>query len=89
MLSRHAETRCQQRGIGDEVLSVLLDFGSSRHRHGAEVYFMDKVGRRSARAALGRKRYAQIANRLNTYVVVSHDGMVLTAAQRRRRLKFS
>jgi len=88
MHTRHAETRCQQRGIKGEVVDALLSFGRRRTRHGAEVYFMDRTARIRARADLGRTAYGRIADRLDTYLVVGEDGRIVTAAKRLRRLKF-
>jgi len=88
MFTRHAEIRCQQRGIPGEVVETLLAYGRRRTRHGAEVYFMDKTARARARAELGRTRYGRIADRLDTYLVVADDGAVVTAAKRFGRLKF-
>lgn len=88
MFTRHAEIRCQQRGIPGEVVETLLAYGRRRTRHGAEVYFMDKTARARARAELGRTTYGRIADRLDTYLVVADDGEVITAAKRLGRLKF-
>lgn len=85
-LSRHAEMRCQQRGIRAEIVDILLAYGRRRFSHGAEVYFMDKRARARARAELGRA-YARIADRLDTYVVVAEDGRLITAAKRLRRMR--
>ena len=88
MLTQHAVTRCQQRGISAETVDVLLTFGRRRFRHGAEICFMDRSGRQKAEETLGRPQFARIADRLNSYVVVSDEGSVITAVPRRRRLKF-
>ncbi len=88
MYTRHAETRCQQRGIRSEVVDALMAYGRRRTRHGADVYFMDRATRERARADLGRIDYGRIADRLDAYLVVSDDGQVITAAKRLKRLKF-
>jgi uncharacterized protein (DUF2252 family) len=88
MYSHHAEVRCQQRGISKEIVDVLLSYGARRHRHGAEVCFMDRAARRQAAACLGRERFARIADRLNSYVVLADDGAIVTAAPRLNRMKF-
>lgn len=49
---------------------------------------MDQTARRQAAANLGRERFARIADRLNSYVVLSGDGLVVTAAPRLGRMKF-
>ena len=88
MFTNHAEMRCQQRGIQREVVDALLSYGKRGHHRGAQVYFMDKRAHRHARADMGKSVYGRIANRLDTYLVVSGDGVVITAAKRLGRLKF-
>jgi hypothetical protein len=87
MYTQHALVRCQQRGISREIVDVLLSFGTYRYRHGAEIYYMDRAARDQASKVLGHSRYAKLADRLNTYIVVSPEGDLITAAPRRRRLK--
>ena len=84
-LTRHAEQRSQQRGIRAEAMEVLLTHGASTISHGCEVVFMDQQARRRARAALGRTGYAQIERALDAYLVVGHDGAIVTCAHRRKR----
>lgn len=88
MYSHHAQIRCQQRGISQEIVEVLLSYGRREHRQGAEVCFMDRSARRKAAATLGRAGFARIADRLDSYVVLAGDGTVVTAALRLHRLKF-
>ncbi|MBZ9774020.1 DUF4258 domain-containing protein [Mesorhizobium sp. CO1-1-8] len=87
MYTRHAEARCQQRGIRPEVVDAILAYGRRCRRHGADVYFMDSRSRARAQDDLGRQ-YAQLADRLNTYLVMSDDGQMVTVAKRLGRLKF-
>ncbi|TIW20664.1 MAG: hypothetical protein E5V63_31070 [Mesorhizobium sp.] len=87
MYTHHAEIRCQQRGIKAEVVDAILAYGHRKRRHGADVYFMDGRGRARAEEELGRK-YARLSDRLNSYLVMSDDGKIITAAKRTRRLKF-
>ena len=87
MYSRHAEIRCQQRGIKSEVVEAILAYGRRKRRQGADVYFMDGRARARAVAELGR-RYAKLSDRLGTYLVVADDGQIITAAKRLKRLKF-
>ena len=84
MFTRHAEVRCQQRGIRQEVVQTLLVYGRQGHRHGAEVYFMDREARMRARAGLGKRSYAKVADRLNAYLVVADDGGIITEGSMRR-----
>jgi hypothetical protein len=86
-LTRNAERRSNQRGIRREVMAVLLAYGATKIRHGAEVVFMDRAARRKAREALGRIDYARLERALDTYLVVD-GGQVLTCAHRRKPLRF-
>ena len=87
MYTAHAQTRCQQRAIPHEVVDTLLAYGERRRHRGADVYFLDKPARSRAAAALGN-RYTRLEKRLNTYLVVSDDGQLITAGRRLTRLKF-
>lgn len=87
MYTHHAEVRCQQRGIKTEIVDAILAYGRRRRRHGADVYFMDGRGRARARGELGRE-YASLSDYLDSYLVMSDDGKIITAAKRTRRLKF-
>ena len=59
MYTQHALVRCQQRGISREIVDVLLSF-----RHGAEIYYMDRLAKDQASKVLGHSRYAKLADRL-------------------------
>jgi hypothetical protein len=88
VLSKHAQTRSQQRGIQPSAMEVLAAYGASKFSHGCEVLFMDRSARQRARAALGKNAYAKVEPSLNTYLVLADDGAVITCAHRTcRRLK--
>jgi hypothetical protein len=70
------------------VVETILAYGRRGYHRGAQVYFMDKKARRRARADMERPAYVRIADRLDTYLVVSGDGAVITVAKRLGRLKF-
>jgi len=88
MKSIHAQTRLQQRAISEEAVDTLLAYGERRRRGGADIYFLNRRARSRVIAALGSKRYNRLSRSLNSYLVVSDDGCLVTAAHRRRRLKF-
>lgn len=87
MYTVHAQTRCQQRSISSEVVDALLAYGERRRHDGADVYYLTKAARSRVAGALGT-RYRRIERALNSYIVVSDDGQVITAARRYCRLKF-
>lgn len=87
-MTRHAEERQQQRAVPALVTSLLMDYGASMPHRGAEVYYMNKAGRRRLREEVGGNRNMRLIEPwLNTYVVVGKGGAVLTVARRQRRLR--
>ena len=86
--TKHAQTRAQQRGIRTDVASTLLTYGTARVSYGAEVIFMDKAARQTARKAMGPKAYARLADRLDCYIVMAPNGDIITCAHRTERLRF-
>lgn len=85
-LSHHAGVRARQRGIPPLVVDVMQFFGSSIRRRGADVYFLDKRGRRRAESYLGRAA-RQLSHFLDAYVVVADDGRVVTVGYRHHRFR--
>lgn len=88
MMTRHAETRSQQRAIRTDVIDVLVGYGKSGHHQGAEVFYMDKAARAAVRRDLGEDVYRRLADKLGSYVVISPEGRIITVGRRTRRLKF-
>jgi hypothetical protein len=86
--SRHAATRAKQRGIPRSHIAALLDFGTSKIRHGCEVIYMDKASRQRARRMLGRRTYALLEPAFDAYLVVGDDGGIVTCAHRTRKFRF-
>ena len=87
MYTAHAQARCQQRSLSPEVVDTLLAYGERKRHKGADVYFLTKRARSRAAGALGH-RYRQLEARLNSYLVVSDEGSLITVGRRYRRLKF-
>jgi len=85
--SRHAQERMRQRSIPQIVLDLLMQFGAEEHSHGAIRYSLDKKSRRALDRYLGSARIKEMDKLLNTYVVVSSDGQVITVGHRTRRQK--
>jgi hypothetical protein len=68
---------------------MILDHGNSGRHQGADVYFLDKLSRKSLRQSLGRQTYNNMKNFWDSYVVISDDGKIITVAKRTKRLKFN
>lgn len=87
--TKHGLARHQARAVPPLFEALLLDHGSSIHRHGAEVIFLDKPARRRLRQELGGDRGLRLFDRwMNSYLVVADDdGRIITTARRTRRIK--
>ena len=85
-ITTHATVRLQQRGISALVLNCLLEYGRKAHDHrGAEIVYFDSQSRTKVRSALGDDAYRKVADRLDTYAVLSNDGAVVTVGHRTKR----
>ena len=87
IVTEHARTRMQQRGISAAAIDVLLNYGRSSHDHQGccELVYFDKAAR--ARLARHNPAAAREAQRLcRTYAVVGSDGAVVTVGHRYRRI---
>lgn len=84
-MTQHAQARSQQRGIPPFVAELIMDYGQCIRRHGADVHFIDKAGRKALKRELGTKIYARIEDQLNIYVVARDE--VITVAHRVKRIK--
>ena len=86
--TRHAQIRCQQRGISGQLLELLLDHGEERHLgHGATIVSFPKDARERLRRSLPRKTYAALDSRLNVYAIVGANGQVMTVGHRYQPLR--
>ena len=84
-LSKHAQTRSQQRAIPPMLIDLLLQFGSSeRAGSGVSKMFFDKSSRRKVKAYAGSLS-SILDDHLDVYAVVTDDLMVITTGYRTQR----
>jgi hypothetical protein len=84
-LTSHARARMQQRGIGPEVLDMLLSYGRETHdHHGATILFMDKAAQK--RLAEASRAQSEVRRLAGLYAVLSRHGQVITVGHRTRRM---
>lgn len=87
-MSTHGAGRAQQRGIPPLVIDWLSDYGVERHdRHGARLLYFDKLARRRLERAVGREPVRRMHEYLDAYLVLSNDGIVVTAGHRFTRIR--
>lgn len=83
LVSKHARMRCQQRGLSPLVLNWLTQFGATQYDHrGAEVRYFDKRSRKELARFAGKEVVDRLSGLLDAYVVISADGVVITAGHR-------
>ena len=86
--SDHAAVRCQQRGIRQELVDLIIQFGDRRWVRGAHSYTLNRKASRELRAYVGEQKYRKIERKLKTaYVVVSPEGTLVTAGIRYDRIR--
>ena len=84
--TKHAESRCQQRGIPRAVVQVLYRFGKRTYNEGAEVYFMNKVSRQRAKNYLSKEEFKKVQKWLDVYIVIE-SSLIITVARRGKCFK--
>lgn len=86
--TRHAQIRCQQRGISGQMLDLLLDHGRERHLgHGVTIFSFSRDSRERLRRSLPRKKYAALDSHLDVYAIVGSNGRVMTVGHRYQPLR--
>ena len=78
----------QQRSIPMCAVDALMEYGEARRHHGADIVFLTKRGRKAIQKDCGKQTLLKLEKALDAYLVVSDDGAVITAAHRKRRLRF-
>ena len=85
-LSKHAQTRMQQRGIGQRVVSLLDCFGERQYdNHDGEIVFFNKRSKRLLQESLDRADFIVIERKLDAYFV-ERQGVVVTVGHRYKKL---
>ena len=86
MLTRHARSRMQQRGIPPAQVERILRYGTERHdRHGGVIVYFDRDARRRAERARAATD-AELDLLSGLYLVVA-EGRVATVGHRFRRIR--
>jgi len=75
----HSAYRTAQRGLSDDEIEYVLQYGSHHHRAGALIYFL-----RRQDVPESDRRCDWAMNLVGTALVVSSDGLTLLTAWRNR-----
>lgn len=85
-ITRHANTRIQQRGVPPLIVEWLLDYGASEVKHGACLRFFDKRSRKLLEEHFGAQVVDRMGELLNCYIV-ENAGRLVTAGHRTKRVR--
>lgn len=84
VVSVHARERLKQRSIGEWAVQLAIEFGEWFYAgKGCEVAYLSRRAMRAAKALVGHRA----AEAENLAVVISADGIVLTAYRAKRPQK--
>ena len=76
--TKHAMTRAQQRGIDQQAVSIIMEYGHYSHVRGdTKSWSMSKQEKRYARGDLG-KAFTKIEKKLG-YLVVKNNTLITVA----------
>mgnify|MGYP001196317245 FL=1 len=83
VMTKHALTRSQQRGIDIKTISVILNYGHFEYtRDGAKMWRMNEKEKRFAKSDLGNE-FIKIEKKLGFIII--KDERILTVAHQTRR----
>jgi hypothetical protein len=88
MITLHAHTRMQQRGLPPLVLHWLDAYGNESHDgRGAVIRHFTKQSRRRLERDVGREPVRRMHEFLDAYAVYGSDGTLITAGHRYDRIR--
>lgn len=86
LLTRHARSRMQQRGIAPALIEKVLRYGREQHdRHGGVIVYLDRDAKR--RIARDRSLSGTELDELAGVYGVLTEGRVATVGHRYRRIR--
>jgi hypothetical protein len=86
-MTRHATARAQQRGLPPLIVDWLDTYGArAQGGGGAEILYFDKASRRNLEGDVGSQVVDLLRSLLDAYVVMGHDGTVITLGWRFKRV---
>lgn len=89
MMTKHARTRAQQRGVPGLIERWLEQYGEEVYDgHGGAIYYFSQRSRRSIERHEGREPVRRMWEFLDCYKVVSsHDGSTITVGRLHKRIR--
>jgi hypothetical protein len=88
-MTRHAQTRLQQRAIPPLVVDWLVSYGHTEQVDGACFRFFDKKSRKRLARDVGDRIVDLLSPVLDCYLIEGEDGHVITVGHRYVRVRKS
>ena len=86
-LTHHAAKRLQQRGIQEEVLTLLFEYGKQAYDHrGTRTLYFDKRARERVTKEVSFDELKHLRKVFGTYAVVDGEDCVVTVGHRTQRI---
>ncbi|NMF96155.1 hypothetical protein GPA27_01925 [Aromatoleum toluolicum] len=86
-MTHHATRRLQQRGIQEEVLPLLMQFGAHEYdKRGAKLMYLTHKRKERIHRTVGSDAFRRIEPALDVYAVVDKRGTVITVGHRTHRI---
>ncbi|MEK9652799.1 MAG: hypothetical protein VW437_03370 [Betaproteobacteria bacterium] len=84
--TKHCKERMQQRAINGQIIEILISFGISKRRKGADVIFLDKQGIQDVENLPGVN--TRLIEKASKAYLVEDQGRVITVAFRTKKFKW-
>jgi len=85
MITIHASTRMQQRGIPPAIVQWLIEYGATDYNGSTCRRYFDKAARQRLCRDLGVQIVDRLGSLMNCYLIESQQGEVVTVAHRLNR----
>lgn len=86
-LTHHAAKRLQQRGLPEQILPLLFDYGEEEYdHHGMRTIFFNKRARERIAKVMGSSAYKRLQGALDAYAVLDENDTVVTVGHRIHRI---
>jgi hypothetical protein len=86
VLSDHAEKRSVKRGIPQELIDLLYNYGTCTHRTGIKIFTFNKKSMMAIQKNESTELYKLATDKRNCSITVGINGKVVTVCHRLKRV---
>jgi hypothetical protein len=86
-VTQHAHTRMQQRGIKQDTLEFLFEYGAEYYGgNNMRVLYFNKESRAKLLSNLSKSQKSKIDSQLNAYAIITDEGQIITVGHRTKKI---